>query len=191
MPRAFIGAGKVLIATFLPIVILISLTAGSQASGILDGYKPDHSQGSGENDWWIGYPAESDKAGTYVAHPSWVLDALKEKPVLILDHSSNCNSCTVQKANIDNVLAIYGNNVTYYDIMADERDQRAFDILDVYGLTGFYVPTTVFLTLQKGPDGKVTVAWHSAEDAMSENDIASYIKDAIYYYQQNAATWSK
>jgi hypothetical protein len=191
MSGVLVGAGKIFTVFYLVIVVLMTFVAGSQASGILDGYKPVHSYGTGENNWWIGYPAQSHMAGASVDHPQWVLDALKEKPVLILDHSSNCNSCVVQKENIDMALASFGGNVTYYDVMADSRDQRAIDILDVYGLTGYYVPTTVFVTLLKGPDGKVAVAWHSAEDAMSENDIASYIKDAIYYYKQNAADWSK
>jgi hypothetical protein len=191
MSGVLVGAGKIFTAFYLVIVVSMTFVAGSQASGMLDGYKPIHSQGTGENNWWISYPTQSDKAGTSVDHPQWVLDALKEKPVLILDHSSNCNSCVVQKENIDKALAGFGGNITYYDIMADLRDQRAFDVLDVYGLTGYYVPTTVFITLLKDPDGKVAVAWHSAEDAMSENDVASYIKDAIYYYQQNAPGWSK
>lgn len=191
MSRVLVRAGRILIITFLLAVVLATFATGSQTSGKLEGYKPAHSLGSGENDWWVSHPAQSEQAGTPVGHPKWVLDALKEKPVLILDHSSNCSSCVVQKANIDKVLASYGKNVTYYDLLADERDKRAFEVLNVYGLTGNYVPTTAFVTLINGSDGKVAVAWHSAEDAMSESDITSYIKDAIYYYQKNAANWSK
>jgi hypothetical protein len=51
------------------------------------------------------------------------------------------------------------------------------------------VPTTIFVTLIEDPDGKVEVAWHSEIDIMSEDEINSYAKDAIYYHNQNAAGW--
>jgi hypothetical protein len=51
------------------------------------------------------------------------------------------------------------------------------------------VPTTIFVTLIKGADGNVEVAWHSQLDAMSEEEIDSFVKDSIYYYMQNAAGW--
>ena len=53
-----------------------------------------------------------------------------------------------------------------------------------------YVPTTIFITLAKGPDGTVDVAWHSEIDAMSQEKIDAYVKDSIYYYKQNTAAWS-
>lgn len=191
MSGVLVGAIKAFAATFLLIIGLTAFVTGSQAADNLGGYKPVHVLGSGESDWWIGYPPQSSGSGTLIIHPKWVLDSLKDKPVLILDHSSSCTSCVVQKANIEKALAAYGKNVTYYDLLADGSDKRAFAVLGIYGLTGNYVPTTVFVTLIKGPDGKVSVAWHTAEDAMSEDDIMSYLKDAIYYYQQNAPSWNK
>ncbi len=191
MSRVLVGAIKAFAATFLLIIVLTVFVTGSQAAGKLEGYKPVHALGSGEDDWWIGYPPQSSGSGSLIIHPKWVQDSLKDKPVLILDHSSSCTSCVVQKANIEKALAAYGKNVTYYDLLTDSRDKRAFEVLSVYGITGNYVPTTAFITLIKGPDGRVSVAWHSAEDAMSEGDVVSYLKDAIYYYQQNAPSWNK
>ena len=68
---------------------------------------------------------------------------------------------------------------------------KAIDILDIYNPTGGaqYVPTTIFVTLIKGADGKVEVAWHSQLDLMSEDEINSFVSDSIYYYKQNAAGW--
>lgn len=191
MSGVMVGAIKAFSAMFLLIFILVVFTVGSQASDRLEGYKPVHALGSGEDDWWIGYPPQSSGSGSLIIHPKWVLDSLKDKPVLILDHSSSCTSCAVQKANIDEALAAYGKNVTYYDLSTDEHDKRAFEVLGTYGITGNYVPTTVFITLIKGSDGKVSVAWHTAEDAMSKADIVSYLEDAIYYYQENSPDWSK
>ncbi len=191
MSRVLVGAIKAFTTTFLLIIILTVFVTGSQAADKLEGYKPVHALGSGEDDWWIGNPPQSSGSGTLIIHPKWVQDSLKDKPVLILDHSSSCTSCVVQKANIEKALDDYGKNVTYYDLSTDDRDKRAFEVLSVYGITGNYVPTTVFITLIKGPDGRISVAWHTAEDAMSEDDVMSYLKDAIYYYQQNASNWNK
>lgn len=191
MSGVLVRATKTFVTTFLLFIILSAFVTGSRASGDMEGYKPVYAVGSGAKDWWIGYPPQSSGSGTLIAHPKWVLDSLKEKPILILDHSNSCLSCVVQKANIEKALATYGKDSTYFDLSTDEVDKRAFEVLSVYGLTGDYVPTTVFITLMTGPDGKVSVAWHAAEDAMSEEDIASYLRDAIYYHQQNAPDWSK
>jgi hypothetical protein len=156
------------------------------------GYQPAHTLGSGENDWWSTYPAQHADAGKAVEHPSFVLEALKEKPVLILVHSSTCKSCAAQIANLDGVLKNYGNNLTYDNVLGEGSSlEKAVGILDVYDPTGGaqYVPTTIFVTLIKGPDGKVQVAWHSQIDAMNVGQIEDYIKDSIYYYKQNAANW--
>jgi hypothetical protein len=48
----------------------------------------------------------------------------------------------------------------------------------------------IFLTLIEGLDGKVGVAWHSVEDAMSKNQVDAYVKDAIHYHRQNQGDWS-
>ena len=184
---------KIARSLLIPIIfagLISTVIAASALAEDWSSYKPAFALGQGENDWWTQYPSQSPRAGTSVEHPSWVTDALKDKPIIILDHSSNCKSCVVQKANMEKVMAEYGKDVAYYDIMADGGDQRAFEILGIYGLTGLYVPTTVFITLEKGSDGKVGIAWHSVEDAMSEEQVTNYVKDAIYYHQQNAANWS-
>ncbi len=113
--------------------------------------------------------------------------------MLILVHSSNCKSCVEQIANVKKVLESYGGELKYEDVMAEGSSlQGAVALLDVYNPSGgqSYVPTTIFITLIKGANGKVDVAWHSVEDAMSEDQINAYVKDSIYYYKQNAASWS-
>jgi hypothetical protein len=175
------------IAVALSIIISATMLAGGE------GYEPSFSIGSGDHDWWINYPQQNANASAAVEHPSWVLDALSEKPVLILDHSSDCKSCKVQIANLEKALDDLGDKVNYYDLLAESGDERVYEVFSAYSPTGgaYYVPTTVFITLMKGPDGEVSVAWHSEEDAMSEEDIMAYIQDAIYYYQENASSWRK
>jgi thiol-disulfide isomerase/thioredoxin len=182
----------VLVATLLVATFLTAYTAGSLADD-LQGYKPVYSLGSGNEDWWIKYPDQSPNASTRVNHLPWVIDDLKRKPVIIFVHTSDCKACKVQKRDLDKILNIYGNDVTYYDMMADVYDKTISDVLKSYYPNGGVptVPTTIALTLARGSDGKVAVAWHSMIDAMGEDVVASYVKDAVYYYRQNSADWNK
>jgi thiol-disulfide isomerase/thioredoxin len=181
---------------FSALLVLATLALSAMANVALsedwNSYSPAHTLGSGNNDWWTAYPDQNANSGSAVDHPSWVLDALKGKPVLILVHSSNCVPCLTQIPRIKKALESYGSNLSYYDVLAEDGSLRkAMDILDIYNPTGGaqYVPTTIFVTLIKGADGNVEVAWHSQLDAMSEEEIDSFVKDSIYYYKQNAAGW--
>jgi thiol-disulfide isomerase/thioredoxin len=181
---------------FLALLVLATLAISTMANAALsedlNSYSPAQTLGSGDNDWWTAYPDQNENSGSTVEHPSWVLDALKDKPVLMLVHSSDCKPCLVQIPRIKNVVENFGNNLSYYDVLAEGSGfKEAIDVLDIYNPTGGaqYVPTTIFVTLIKNSDGKVEVAWHSQIDIMSEDEINSYAKDAIYYYNQNEAGW--
>ncbi len=156
-------------------------------------YSPAHAVGSGDDDWWMTYPDQNENSGKAVEHLDWIVKALKEKPVLILIHSSNCVPCLTQTPRIKAAANSFSGDLDYYDILGEgDSLQEAIDILDVYDPYGMgkpVVPTTIFITLAKGPDGKVEVVWRSEIDAMSEGRIDAYVKDAIYYYKQNSAAW--
>jgi hypothetical protein len=196
MPGVSIGVGgwKGILMPLALVIVVFSFLASGAISEDWSSYKPAYSPGSDQDDWWTAYPAQSAKGGSSVQHLDWVLDSLKENPVLILVHSSSCRPCVEQIAGIKEVLAGMGTDVKYYDILAEgDGIQKATDLINVYSPSqGLYppaVPTTVFLTLIKGTDGKVVVAWHSVEDAMSVDKISAYVKDSIYYHRQNAADW--
>jgi hypothetical protein len=187
----------VLGATLIAAVLLLIYPVVS-ASDDLQGYKPTYSLGPGKDDWWIVYPDQSQdveqrsRVGLSVNHLPWVISALQNKPLIILVHSENCKACKVQMKDLDKVLGIYGNNITYYNITAKadgSGDQRAFEVLDTYCLNAAKptVPTTVVLTRLTDANGNVGIGWHTMNDAMGEQIITAYIKDAIYYYQQNSA----
>jgi hypothetical protein len=172
-------------------IILISgiLTCGALAQDA----KPHYSVGPGADDWWITRPDQHSSPGSAINHPQWVLDSLKEKPVLILAHSKDCKPCKVQIQNVDAVLPSFDKKVTYYNMLSDEGDSRTSDVFGAYNPTGGadYVPITVIVTLVRDPDGKVQVGWHSVDDSTSEEWVRSYIADAVYYYGQNSADWKK
>ena len=185
---------RIFVVTSIIWLSLAFLSAASSPSDIGNNYNPNYSLGSDKNDWWVNHPDQSGYAGSSVSHPRWILESLKERPVLIFDYSNNCTSCVVQRKNIDQALEKFGNEVTYFDVSYDNRDIRAFEIFQAYSLSSegrYYVPTTVLITLIKARNGTVEVAWHSVEDTMSEEEIDSYMKDAIYYYNLNLANWSK
>jgi hypothetical protein len=181
-----------LVATLLVATFLSFFASGSSADD-LQGYKPVYSLGSGKDDWWIKYPDQSPNASSPVNHLAWVIDSLKEKPVVILVHSTDCKACKVQQKDLNKVLDVYGGDLNYYDITADVVDAKVLDVLNAYYPNAGVpmVPTTVLLTLVKDTNGKVVVGWHSMDDAMGEDVVASYVKDAVYYYRQNSADWNK
>jgi hypothetical protein len=181
-----------LVATLLVAAFSAAFASGSLAYD-LQGYKPVYSLGSGKDDWWIRYPDQSPNPNSPVNHLPWIVNALKEKPVIILVHSTDCKACKVQKKDLEKVLGVWGNDMDYYDMTADIISEKVLDVLNAYypnpGIP--MVPTTVVLTLVKDTDGKATVGWHSMDDAMGEDVLTSYVKDAIYYYRQNSADWNK
>jgi len=184
---------KDFMALLVVATLAISTMANAALSEDLNDYSPAHTLGSEDSDWWVAYPDQNENSGSNVDHPTWVEDALEEKPVLILVHSNDCRPCLVQIPRINNAVESYGLNLSYYDILAEGSGYRkAIDILNIYNPLGGdqqYVPTTIFVTLIKGSDGEVEAAWHSQTDIMSVDEINSYAEDAIYYYNQNAAGW--
>jgi len=157
-------------------------------------YSPAHAVGSGDDDWWTTYPDQHENSGSVVKHPDWILKALKQKPLLILIHSSNCVPCLTQTPRISAAAESFSGDLAYNDILAEGSGyDKAIDILRVYDPKGvelkYFVPTTIFITLAKGPDGNVDVVWRSEIDAMSPGRIDAFVKDAIYYYKQNSAAW--
>ncbi|HPT37355.1 MAG TPA: hypothetical protein PLZ44_03585 [Methanothrix sp.] len=173
--------------------IAVFAATGTAFSEDWDNYVPSHEIGSADDDWWTVYPDQHENAGSTVDHLSWVLDDLKEKPVLMLVHSSNCVPCLTQMPRIQSAVDKFGDDLKYYDVLAEgDGYLKALEVLDVYDPDGGgqYVPTTIFVTLAPGPDGKVEPVWHSQIDAMSQDGIDSYISDAIYYYKKNADSWS-
>lgn len=152
----------------------------------------EHSVGSGPDDWWTVYPDQHTDSGFEVDHPSWALDLLVEKPVLILDHSTNCIPCLDQESYVEAVLEDYGDEVAYENLITGCGDRKADMLFDIYDPNGgeSTMPLTVILTLVEY-DGEVVVGWHSMEDAAGgEELVRSLVEDAIDYYDENVAEWN-
>lgn len=150
----------------------------------------EHPVGAGKDDWWISYPDDNTNAGGSVNHPGWVLNALRERPVLLFVHL-NCDYCAPQQEAVDSVMQDYSGDVTLFDLSGDGSDARAADAI-VYDPDGgkALVPLTVVITLVKDDDGDVRVGWHSSEDITGEDWIRSYLDDAIDLYRENRESWA-
>lgn len=149
----------------------------------------EHSVGAGKDDWWILYPDDHTNAGDSVNHPEWVMNALKERPVLLYVHL-NCDYCVPQKEAVDKVMQDYSGDVTLFDLSGDGSDARAADAI-VYDPDGgkALVPLTVVITLVND-NGDVKVGWHSSEDITGNDWIRSYLDDAIALYNENRYAWA-
>jgi len=180
-------------ATILAIILGTALASNVLVLGSLSqGQEAENLMGTDSDDWWITYPAQSSAAGSQVDHPQWVLDALESRPVLVYVHKG-CSYCRPQTEAIEQVVADCGEKIYYYDIRADGSDSRAEQAVLIYDPTGgvSYVPMRAIVTLAPGPDGKVHVVWHSAEDVTGKAWIDSYVQDAMAYYSENSANWKR
>jgi hypothetical protein len=158
----------------------------SPPSNWLDSYTPEHKVGTLKNDWWTVYPNINPTSGSPVDHPSWVEDALNDGPLIILDHSEDCAPCVAQTRDIEALMRDYQGQITYFDILADGSDQRAYDAFDAYDPNGDppYIPLTVIVTRVKDVDG-TRIVWHSSEGATGKDWIEGYVKDSIYHFHKS------
>lgn len=175
---------KIKFASFL--IALILLASGINALG------SEYPVGSGNDDWWTTYPDQSTGAGEDVNHPSWVMDALREKPVLIYVHKS-CDYCKPQTEAIENITKEFDGKITLIEISAESNDARSEEALQAYDPNGgvMYVPMTAIVTLAPNSEGKVEPVWHSTEDVTGDDWIKNYVEDALGQYSENSAGWNR
>ncbi len=166
-------------------IVIILLASGINAMGAISYV------GSGNDDWWTAYPDQSPGAGGDVNHPSWVLDALKDKPVLIYVHKS-CSYCTPQTLAVQNITDEFNGQITFFEIMGDGSDARSEEALQAYDPNGgvMYVPMTVIVTLAPNSEGEVVPVWHSTEEVTGDGWVKNYVEDAIVQYDENSVNWN-
>jgi hypothetical protein len=189
--KAIVGVGNIsyivknkLAALVVGVILAAELVAAVSAA--------ECSVGSGPDDWWTVYPDYHPDAGSEVDHPEWVLEYLEDKPILILDHSTNCEACINQEDAADAVLMEVGeDSIAFENLISEPDNERAVRLFDVYDPNGGkqYIPLTVIITLVEDEDEDVVVGWHSAEGETGEDWLSSYVEDAIEYYEENVENW--
>jgi len=167
------------------LIAIILLASGINAMGAAS------SVGYGNNDWWTAYPDQSSGAGGDVNHPSWVLDALIAKPVLIYVHKS-CDYCVPQTEAVQNITDEFKGKITFFEISAEGSDARSEEALQIYDPNGgkTYVPLTVVVTLAHNSEGEVVPVWHSTDEVTGDGWIKNYVEDAISQYDEFSVDWN-
>lgn len=185
-----VRAGKISSINAKSLALAFVLAACVLSPAVYGQESREHDLGSGPEDWWIAYPDQHSNAGSEVDHPSWALDPLEEKAVIILIHRTGCPACLKQEEAIRKALGDLGDDATYLDVLSDDDLEKAWEGLVVYDPGGdpAYVPLTVLLTLVPGTDGS-EIAWHSIIGWSGEGWVRSYLNDAIALYDDNSEGW--
>ena len=172
-------------------VCLSSLIAAILLASGINAMGAEYSVGYGNDDWWTAYPDQSSGAGGDVNHPSWVLDALKAKPVLIYVHKS-CSYCTPQTQAVQNITDEFNGQITFFEIGADGSDARSEEAMQIYDPDGgiMYVPLTVLLTLAPNSEGEVVPVWHSTDKVTGDAWVKNYVEEALSQYHEFSVDWN-
>jgi len=182
------------------LIITVSIFVGcvdnnTNTDSWLDGYIPVHSIGAENDDFWINYPQMNPSNGQEVNHFDWMIDSLKSKPVLFVVHRTGCVGCADQAERVIEFGEEYNDYVKFYDLDAVEGasydiQQKANEVYmyDPNGSPG-YIALTGLFTYVKDND-ELKIAWHTWEApndmTVSNSDLETWMKDAIYYYNINS-----
>ncbi len=166
----------------------------SEGLSWLTNYTPVHTVGTGSNDFWITYPTGNPSSGQDVDHLNWIVDSLKTKPVLFVVHRTGCIGCADQAERVIELGETYDEEVNFYDLDAvyeasSDLLQKANEVYmyDPNGAPGYIALTGIYTSIKE--NGAVKIGWHTWEApndmTVSNSDLETWIKDAIYYYHIN------
>jgi hypothetical protein len=143
--------------------------------------------GTGAGDFWKVYPDIHPSSGEDVTHPDWVVSALEQGVVLILDHSEGCYPCIQQIQICESVYASYP-ELQYFDLSSGTDEPAASQAFAAYDPNGgvHYVPLTIVVTKAQDDLGNPVIAWHSWEGVVDLVTLTSWIQDAQSYYDEFA-----
>lgn len=144
--------------------------------------------GTGTDDFWELYPPSHSQQATEVSHPSWVLEALEQGPVMIFIHSEGCSPCVTQTDICESVSTAYSGQISYFDLLSGTNEPEASDGFAAYDPDGgvHYVPLVIVVTEALDPaDGTTIVVWHSWEGVVYEPTLSSWISDAISHWDES------
>ncbi len=162
----------------------------NENDGWLKSYSPRYDVDSDKDGWWIDYPSQHPETDTEVKHPQWILDELSAGPVIMLVHSQ-CEGCAQQTKEVPEVVKYYEDDIQLFDIDIYDNDKNyelATEIFDIYDPNeeAATIPITVLLSKIHQKDGNNIIIWHSAEGNTGKDWINGFVRDSIYYYQEQA-----
>jgi len=191
---------KALMLAFFTVFLLMFLsgcTSNNSSDGNdnwLENYSPVNSVGTGSNNFWIDFPQGNPSSGETVEHLSWIINSLKSKPILFVVHRTGCVGCSAQAERVIEFGEKYEEYVKFYDLDAvygasNDIIQKSNEVYmyDPNGGYGYIALTGVYTYIED--NGEVKIGWHTWEapndTKVSDSDLETWIKDAIYYYHVN------
>ena len=154
----------------------------------LTNYSPVHFLGNGSNDFWLDYPTSHTNSSQSFSHLSWIIDSLKEGCVLFVVHKTGCVSCQPQADRTIKLAENFEEHIIFYDLdmtLGGSIEQRAYDsyLYDPDGPPGYIALTGIFTFINN--NGTIELGWHSWERDVDYNEMEEWLKDGIYYWNQN------
>jgi hypothetical protein len=176
---AVLVISSLIIASLIAVVVLQNAKTEEQI------IMTDRKIGVGENDFWLNYTSKRMGSNSPVPHPSWVLSALENGPVMIFVHIENCMACAVQAPICSAVNDTYIGQITYFDLLAGRDDGPVDEALLTYDPSGGsqLVPLVVVINQVQDADGNRQVLWHSWEGIVSLPYLDSWINDSVAHHQ--------
>ena len=105
----------ILTSTVFLLLFLSGCTSNNTNDNWLKNYSPEHSVGTGENDFWVNFPD-----GQNANHLTWIAESLEEKSVFFVCHRTGCVSCTPQA---DRVKAL-GQKYAQYETIPTNNSKK-------------------------------------------------------------------
>jgi hypothetical protein len=154
----------------------------------LPNYSPVHSIGSGNDDFWLVYPSDHTNSSQSLIHLAWVNDSLKEGCVLFVVHKTGCEACTPQADRTIRLAENYNEYIVFYDLdltLGGSTEQKGYDsyLYDPDGPPGYLALTGIFTIVNNS--GTIEIVWHSWELDVKYSEMEEWLRDGIYYWNQN------
>jgi hypothetical protein len=183
--------------TMIFIIFLVLFFSGCTSNNIendpinmdwLINHIPVHSLGTGNDDFWINYPTSNPNSSQPVTHLSWVNDSIEEGCVLFVVHKTGCETCQPQADRMISLAEKYEGYVVFHDLdiaLGSTIEQRAYDsyLYDADGPPGYIALTGIFTLINDS--GNIEYGWHSWEMDVDSEVLEEWIKDGIYYWNEN------
>ena len=184
----------VAVVSFYLILLLSGCTTNEKNTNTnnedwLTDYFPIHSLGTGSNDFWVNYPTNHTNSSQSFTHLSWVNDSLEEGCVLFVVHKTGCENCQPQADRTIKLAENYKEHILFHDLditLGGSIEKGAYDsyLYDPDGPPGYIALTGIFTLINN--NGTIEYGWHSWERDVNYNVIEEWLKDGIYYWNQNS-----
>jgi hypothetical protein len=181
-------------------IIIIQIMSGCTTNKIEDennsnnmdwllNYSPVHNVGNGTDDFWVVYPTENPDSGQSITHLPWVNESLEKGCMLFVVHITGCVTCQPQADRVIKLAEKYKNYIIFHDLdagLGGSTEERAYSayLYDPDGSPGIIALTGVFTLIKQ--NGSIVYGWHSWEQDVDFKEMEEWLKDGIYYWNENS-----